>query len=52
MKAIRKFSPPTAILKPDPRAVLGRVKISYPRIQHLLVPADFSGKPRHALRRH
>jgi universal stress protein A len=32
------------------RSVLGRVKTSYPRIQHLLVPLDFSGKSRQALR--
>jgi len=32
------------------RSVLGRVKVSYPRIQHLLVPLDFSGKSRQALR--
>lgn len=50
MKATRKFSPPTTLLKPGPRAVLGRVKTSYPRIQHLLVPLDFSGKSRQALR--
>ena len=50
MKAIRKFSPPSAFLKPVARAVLGRVKTSYPRIQHLLVPLDFSGKSRQALR--
>jgi len=29
---------------------MGRVKTSYPRIQHLLVPLDFSGKSRQALR--
>jgi universal stress protein A len=50
MKAIRKFSPPNALPKPGPRAVLGRIKTSYPRIQHLLVPLDFSGKSRQALR--
>lgn len=50
MKAHRKFSPPATLLKPAPRAVLGRVKASYPRIQHLLVPLDFSGKSRQALR--
>ncbi|MEO6992620.1 MAG: universal stress protein [Lacunisphaera sp.] len=50
MKAIRKFSPPATLLKPVARAVLGRVKTSYPRIQHLLVPLDFSGKSRQALR--
>lgn len=32
------------------RSVLGRIKVSYPRIQHLLVPLDFSGKSRQALR--
>lgn len=36
--------------KPTTRAVLGRIKSSYPRIQHLLVPLDFSGKSRQALR--
>jgi nucleotide-binding universal stress UspA family protein len=50
MKAIRKFSAPAILLKPTARAVLGRVKTSYPRIQHLLVPLDFSGKSRQALR--
>lgn len=29
---------------------MGRVKTSYPRLQHLLVPLDFSGKSRQALR--
>ncbi len=29
---------------------MGRIKTSYPRIQHLLVPLDFSGKSRQALR--
>jgi len=36
--------------KPISRGVLGRIKTSYPRIQHLLVPLDFSGKSRQALR--
>ena len=31
-------------------SVLGGVKASYPRIQRLLVPLDFSGKSRQALR--
>lgn len=31
-------------------SVLGRIKASYPRVQHLLVPLDFSGKSRQALR--
>ncbi len=31
-------------------SILGRVKASYPRIQHILVPLDFSGKSRQALR--
>jgi nucleotide-binding universal stress UspA family protein len=31
-------------------AVMGRIKASYPRIQHILVPLDFSGKSRQALR--
>jgi nucleotide-binding universal stress UspA family protein len=50
MKTTRKFSPPSTFLKPVARAVLGRVKTSYPRLQHLLVPLDFSGKSRQALR--
>lgn len=50
MKSTRKFTPPQNALKPAPRAVLGRIKVSYPRIQHLLVPLDFSGKSRQALR--
>lgn len=32
------------------RSVMGRVKVSYPRILRLLVPLDFSGKSRQALR--
>jgi universal stress protein A len=32
------------------RSVLGRVNISYPRILHILVPLDFTGKSRQALR--
>jgi len=36
--------------KPAAPSILGRVKTSYPRIQHLLVPLDFSGKSRQALR--
>jgi len=32
------------------QAVMGRVNASYPRLQHLLVPLDFSGKSRQALR--
>lgn len=32
------------------RSILGRVKTSYPRLQRLLVPLDFSGKSRQALR--
>ncbi len=35
---------------PAASSVLGRVKASYPRIQHVLVPLDFSGKSRQALR--
>lgn len=35
---------------PAASSILGRVKASYPRIQHLLVPLDFSGKSRQALR--
>ena len=33
-----------------PRTVLGRVKTSYPRLLRILVPVDFSGKSRQALR--
>ena len=36
--------------KPATHSVIGRVKTSYPRILHLLVPLDFSGKSRQALR--
>lgn len=32
------------------RSVLGQVRTSYPRLQRLLVPLDFSGKSRQALR--
>lgn len=32
------------------RAVLGGVKTSYPRLQRILVPLDFSGQSRQALR--
>ncbi len=35
---------------PKSSSVLGRVKTSYPRVQHVLVPLDFSGKSRQALR--
>jgi nucleotide-binding universal stress UspA family protein len=35
--------------KSTPRSVLGRVKTSYPRLFHILVPLDFSGKSRQAL---
>jgi nucleotide-binding universal stress UspA family protein len=31
-------------------SVLGRVRTSYPRLQRILVPLDFSGKSRQALR--
>ncbi|MBS0662913.1 MAG: universal stress protein [Verrucomicrobia bacterium] len=31
-------------------AVMGRVKVSYPRVRRILVPLDFSGKSRQALR--
>jgi nucleotide-binding universal stress UspA family protein len=31
-------------------SILGRVKTSYPRLLHILVPLDFSGKSRQALR--
>lgn len=36
--------------KSSVQSILGRVKSSYPRLQHLLVPLDFSGKSRQALR--
>jgi len=36
--------------KPSSRSVIGRIKVSYPRLQRLLVPLDFSGKSRQALR--
>jgi len=36
--------------KTAPRSVLGRVKVSYPRLLRILVPLDFSGKSRQALR--
>lgn len=32
------------------RSILGRVQASYPRLQRILVPLDFSGKSRQALR--
>ena len=32
------------------RSILGRVTTSYPRLQRVLVPLDFSGKSRQALR--
>lgn len=39
-----------ATTETNPPAVMGRVKTSYPRLQQLLVPLDFSGKSRQALR--
>jgi universal stress protein A len=33
-----------------PSAIMGRVKVSYPRVRRILVPLDFSGKSRQALR--
>ncbi|MBL9189081.1 MAG: universal stress protein [Opitutaceae bacterium] len=33
-----------------PASILGRVRISYPRMLRILVPLDFSGKSRQALR--
>jgi universal stress protein A len=36
--------------RPPVRSVMGRIKTSYPRILRLLVPLDFSGKSRQALR--
>jgi len=33
-----------------PRSIMGRVQVSYPRIRQILVPLDFSGKSRQALR--
>lgn len=35
---------------PAPSAIMGRVKVSYPRVRRILVPLDFSGKSRQALR--
>lgn len=35
---------------PPIRSVIGRVRASYPRLQRILVPLDFSGKSRQALR--
>lgn len=40
----------TAPAKSAGRSILGRIKVSYPRMQRLLVPLDFSGKSRQALR--
>lgn len=40
----------SASAKPSSRTVLGRVKTSYPRLFRILVPLDFSGKSRQALR--
>jgi nucleotide-binding universal stress UspA family protein len=39
-----------AATKSAGRSILGRIKVSYPRMQRLLVPLDFSGKSRQALR--
>lgn len=36
--------------KSSARGVLGRVRASYPRLLHILVPLDFSGQSRQALR--
>ena len=36
--------------KPERQDVLGRVRRSYPRLRRILVPLDFSGKSREALR--
>jgi universal stress protein A len=36
--------------KPTDHSVLGRIRISYPRLLRILVPLDFSGKSRQALR--
>jgi nucleotide-binding universal stress UspA family protein len=36
--------------QPDRAEVLGRVQRSYPRMRRILVPLDFSGKSRQALR--
>ncbi len=40
----------TTATESKPAAVMGRIKTSYPRLQRLLVPLDFSGKSRQALR--
>ena len=46
-----KKSSSAATRSPFPTpAVMGRIKISYPRLQRILVPLDFSGRSRQALR--
>ena len=40
---------PSAHFKTAP-GVIGRVKVSYPRLSRVLVPLDFSGSSREALR--
>lgn len=37
-------------MSPAAKSVLGRVRVSYPRLLRILVPLDFSGKSRQALR--
>lgn len=41
---------PFAKVKAPARSVIGRIKVSYPRLRRILVPLDFSGKSRQALR--
>lgn len=36
--------------KPSQATILGKIRTSYPRLLHILVPMDFSGKSRQALR--
>lgn len=40
----------SAVKSSSARSVLGRVRTSYPRLLRILVPLDFSGKSRQALR--
>ncbi len=43
-------SAPSAKKKAPVGSIIGRIKASYPRLRHILVPLDFSGKSRQALR--
>lgn len=44
------MSHPNHKFSPASGSVLGRVNVSFPRLLHILVPLDFSGKSRQALR--